>query len=136
MAGIYQLNKAGISALHQKIILMGLFLAPFCTLVLVPVFDHFYQLAFSSWDYILAALYLLVPYFYTLKVYMLYKQGKSKTVLVFSLLAVAVNVVFCAVLIPILGITGAMVANVCAQVFIYLLYQFKSKSILEGVAHV
>lgn len=136
MAGIYQLNKAGISALHQKIILIGLFLVPFCTLVLVPVFDHFYQLAFSSWDYILAALYLLVPYFYTLKVYMLYKQGKSKTVLVFSLLAVAVNVVFCAVLIPILGITGAMVANVCAQVFIYLLYQFKSKSILEGIAHV
>ena len=137
MASIYQLDKAGIKVLHQKIILMSLLLVPFCTLVLIPVFGYFYQLTFSWWDYFLAALYLLIPYFYALKVYLLYKQGKSKTVLVFSLLAVVVNVCFCAVLIPILGITGAMLANASAQVFICLLYQYKSKSILEGgVAHV
>ncbi len=136
MANIYQMNKPDITSLNRKIVLLGLLLAPFCTLFLVPVFSSFYQLTFTTVDYILAALYLLIPYFYALKVYMLYKQSKSKTVLIFSLLAVLVNVIVCAVLIPVLGITGAMVANVSAQVFIYLLYQFKSKRILEGVTHV
>ena len=129
---IYRINDTAFRALHTKSILAGIVLTTAGLPAVYIVLEYFYKLHFDFLTYVFSYVYVLSTFFYFLYIYVLYKGEKQQMVMWGSFAAVVLNVAGCLLLIPMMGISGAMLANCISQIFSWIIYQRMSVKLLDS----
>jgi len=120
---VYRMQVASIVKLNRLVGFSGLFINAFVLLAVVIVLQLFFEINLSTFQIILAYLIGFPSYFYALRVYYLFSNGKEKKVLIVSVWSLLVNLTLSVVLLYFRwGITGALIANGVAQLVCLILY--------------
>lgn len=130
-ADIYKMTSTTLRSFQRWLNLAGtgIGLVGICVVYLIMRFV--YHLEFGLTAYLLAAFYVILPYFYVLGIYGMYKSENQSRVMLISFGGIVVNTIVCILLIPLWGITGALVANCISQTFLFVFYQLQHKRIEE-----
>ena len=119
---IFRLSPSSLLKLEHQFMLAGIFLSAIAiglVFILTRVLYHFY----FPWPlYLTGYFYVLMIYLYLLRNYEMRKASRIMHVAAYSFLSGLVNLLFSILLIPELGLGGALLSGLIAQVFIVILY--------------
>ncbi len=130
---IYRMQHAHIRNLHIKFILLGLIISVVAIPVLYIIMQFVYQLDFNIYTYILLFFIIWMPFIYAINIYKLYKQNLQNKVLVINAIAIGCSLFTCLLLIPILQINGALIAQLIAQFFLVTVMHLSAKKLTPQV---
>ncbi len=123
---IFRLSKRSLLKLERKFIIQGIPLSMACILGIFLLMKFLYLLQLSLTMYTLGFFYIFVFYTYLLKNYELGKSKQQMKVSVFSFASSAVNIILSIWLTPLLHLEGALIAGLVSQLFMTVLYNYKS----------
>ncbi len=118
---VYRLQANQLKSLQYKFMGLGLMVSVLATPVLWVLMHYVYQLNFSVVTYLLIAALMCLPFGYAFDIYKLYKANLQNKVLVINAVGIAIVFLCCLLLIPLLPINGALMAQLLAQIFLVLL---------------
>jgi len=134
LKGLYRLSYRTMLGISAKLFAFGaLLLAPGLSVVYGVLVGHYH---FDlSLTFMLAGGLLALPiYFYLPIIYALYKAGSQSTVIKINLLGIGVNLLLSVILLPRVGMIGAVVAGATAQWVMFAGYLVQSRTIRETYA--
>ena len=118
---IYRLKPASLKKLQYKMVLYG-FPASIGLMLFIFIFLKFiFLFEFSFTIYFLGFLYLYSFFLYLIRLYYFSKKNKQHVAVAFSAVAGGVNILAGLILIPGMGISGALTAAVIGQLCLILL---------------
>ena len=123
LKNLYRINDSAIHSLQRKSMLTGIVLCSTGIPVIYLILEYFYHLHFNIYTYVFAFVYIVSTFFFFLYIYILFKSEKQNYVMWVSFSAVGLNVIFCLVFIPLMGIAGAMLANCLSQFFMWIIFK-------------
>ncbi|MES2691548.1 MAG: hypothetical protein V4658_14160 [Bacteroidota bacterium] len=128
-ADIYKMTSTALRSFQRWLNLAGTAIGLVGISVVYIIMRFVYLLDFDLIDYLLAGFYVVLPYFYVLGIYGMYKSGNQSRVMLISCSGILVNTIVCILLIPLWGITGALVANCMSQIFLFVFYRLQHHGI-------
>jgi len=123
---VYRIPLASLARVQFMFVLAGAFINLCIMLAAFVVLEYVYLFHFQPVMYALAWFSATITYLFSLKIIRLYKSNRQWLVVGVNVLAVALNAVLAAVLLPRIGLTGALVANVAGQVAMLVLFRMAS----------
>jgi len=134
LKSLYRLSYRTILGLSAKLFAFGaLVLFPGLVLVYVVLVAH-YHFDLPLTFMLVGGLLALPIYFYLPIIYALYKAGSQSTVIKINLLGIGVNLLLSLILLPRVGMIGAVVAGAAAQWVMFAGYLIQSRTIRETYA--
>jgi O-antigen/teichoic acid export membrane protein len=130
---LYRLPKSSYPKIQRYFVGIGFIISILGILITYLIVTYIYHFQLSLFIYLLGFLYGLLTYFYMLKILILFKNNKQNQVMSISVLFILVNFICCLILIPILKIEGAVLANVITQLLSIFLYQYVFKKNQIGI---
>ncbi|MES2725887.1 MAG: FkbM family methyltransferase [Bacteroidota bacterium] len=124
---IYRMGTHSLQKFKSKVLKIGLLLGSLHIVVTYIIIEFIYGLSFSMFSYALVFVYIVLPFFYIINIYKLYKQNAQRYVMQISYLSIGVNLLVCVLLIPMWGINGALIANLVSQLVLFIFYHFNIK---------
>ncbi|MFK8046233.1 MAG: lipopolysaccharide biosynthesis protein [Crocinitomicaceae bacterium] len=124
---VYRMKTSGIAKLSQLVGISGLVINAVVLGSIIVVLRFFFEIIFNSEQVIIAYLIGFPSYFYAIRVYYLFSNGKENKVLIVSLWSLLVNLTLSVILLYFgWKITGVLLANGVAQLVCLILYlQYK-----------
>jgi hypothetical protein len=126
---IYRIPSPVFRKVERQFVLAGIVISMLVTAGSYACMEYVYHFSFDPLMYVLSCGGGALTYLFTLKVIRLYRSGLQWKVLMISLIAVLLNAACCIMLLPVMGLPGALTANVLAQLCQLLLLGFNSRSI-------
>lgn len=123
---VYRIPLASLARVQLMFTLAGALINLCIMVAAFVVLEYVYLFHFEWVMYALAWFSATITYLFSLKVIRLYKSNRQWLVLGVNVLAVALNAVLAAVLLPRIGLTGALTANVAGQVVMLVLFRIAS----------
>jgi O-antigen/teichoic acid export membrane protein len=123
---VYRVSSSAMGNIQFVYAIAGVFLNLVIFTGSYLLLEYLYHFHFDIEMYVLAWLSASLTYLFSLKIIRFYKSDKQMLVLRISLGSVLVNAVISIMLLPVLGITGALIANVSSQVFLLLCFRIAS----------
>ncbi|MCX6170769.1 MAG: hypothetical protein NTX65_15625 [Ignavibacteriales bacterium] len=131
---IYRMNQASLSKFSLKFTLTGLLASIPITLSLAFVLQKLYVINLSLQMIILVFIYIVPIFYYTIRVYLLYKIKKESLILVSGITVLLLSIPLNYYLISILGLTGALISGVAGELLTLMFYfYFENKVGLVGI---
>lgn len=124
---IYRMGVHSLQKFKIKVLKIGLLLGLLHIAATYIIIEFIYGLSFSMFSYALVFAYIVFPFFYIINIYKLYKQNAQSYVMQISYLSISINLLACVLLIPVLGINGALIANLISQLVLFVFYHFNIK---------
>jgi O-antigen/teichoic acid export membrane protein len=137
MKNIYRMKQRTLNTLTKKIVLLGCVVAPVGVFGISIVVDFVYKIKLTAPLCILSILYALPAFYFSLKLYQLFKEHKDKKAATIIFIAFLINAGAGFFLIPKYGIAGGLSASILSQFALSLLIFFsegKNKNWLEEIA--
>ncbi len=125
---LYRLPKSSYPKIQRYFVGIGFIISILGILITYLIVSYIYHFQLSLFIYLLGFLYGLLTYFYMLKILLLFKNNKQNQVMSISVLFILINFICCLILIPILKIEGAVLANVITQLLTIFLYGYVFKN--------
>jgi O-antigen/teichoic acid export membrane protein len=121
---IYRISSSSYTKIQMRFVLIGLSVTSIFIAITYFSMMWIYAFNFSWMFYLLGFLYGSLTYFYSIRIYILYKKNGQNTVMWISAAGIVFNFMMCCILIPKFNIMGAVLGNVLTQLFLVLAYQF------------
>jgi O-antigen/teichoic acid export membrane protein len=116
LKNIYRFTKQKIYQVSNQLLFVGSAISVAGLLLLYPVMTHIYHFETLVINYVFGLLLCIPGFWFAPIVFLLFKNDKQHLVLRNNIAGIVVNVVLCMLLIPVLGITGALLSTLVAQV--------------------
>lgn len=113
---VYRISVSTLGKVQLVFAAAGASINLFIMLAAYVVIEYSYLFHVDPVMYVLAWLSATVAYLFSLKIIRLFRSERQWLVLAISFAAVALNSVLCVLLLPVCGLTGALIANASAQV--------------------
>ncbi len=128
---LYRLNYATIRRLSFRLFLLGLIiLAPGLATVYL-IITRLYGFPVPLPLLITGGLFALPIFFYLPIIYALYKGNRQNQVLAANVLGIAINLGLNLLLVPRIGVLGAMTGSAIAQILMLILYLFYARTLVD-----
>lgn len=128
---IYRIKIAVFNKIQQRISLFGIGIVVVLTLLINLCLKHLYHLEIAS-IYLIGGAFFAFPIFiYSPIIYLFYRIGKEKQVMVVNYLGAAFNLIFTTILIFYVNAYSAIIASAIAQWLIAFWYLYKRQSIMK-----
>ena len=119
---LYRLGEGSIQKLSSKFIYLGLLLCSLALPFIYVMIENVYQFELDWQYYLYGYLFALPIFMYLPKVYTLYKLQKEKKVMYYNFISALINAILTVLLLPNMGIKGALLATALSQWILVLLY--------------
>jgi len=120
---IFRLPASAMRKLEKKFIEVGLILALLCIASIYGILTLGYRFHLHGVSYVMGYVYILMFYFYLVRVYDLRKSSRQTTIVYCSFAGCAVNLLASFLLVPRFGLNGALFSGMTTQIFITVLYR-------------
>jgi O-antigen/teichoic acid export membrane protein len=120
---VYRISMSTLGKVQLVFALSGALLNLFIMLAAFLVLEYMYLFHFDTNMYMLAWVSATATYLFSLTVIRLYKSNRQWLVLGVNASAVLLNAVLSVLLLPRLGLTGALIANVSGQLLLLVLFR-------------
>lgn len=110
LKGVFRLGYGAIARVSARLFLLGLLLIGPALLLIYGILTYLYHLPLPAVFYFLGAFYVLPIYYYLPTIYALYKAERQSLVLAANLCGLAANLALNVILLPRLGLVGAILA--------------------------
>lgn len=133
---LYRLSNKIIRRVNRKMFLLGVILTPPFVIILYFILSFVYGFDFPAPVYMLSTLYVLPIYYYMTVIYKLYKINRQSLVVWINSTGFAVNFFLNILLIPVMGIEGALLSGTSAQWLLAAVYFIYDEVVLDrGLSH-
>ncbi|MCP4420601.1 MAG: hypothetical protein GY805_28680 [Chloroflexi bacterium] len=123
---IYRLQYRTIFKLSARLFLFGLIILPPAFLGIHFVLENLYHFNFAPAFYVFGALFVLPIYFYLPIIYALYKANLQTSVLAVNLLGAALTLGLNVLLLPRIGMLGAIISIAIVKWVVWISYLIQS----------
>lgn len=126
---IYRLNGQVVLRVSSRLFVLG------CALILpfligtYLVITYIYGFQLSGWMLLMGGLFVLPVYFYSPIIYVLYRTNVQWMVIGINSFGLLVNFVFNILLVPYLGMLGAIIGSTLSQWILLVIYLRKSRNL-------
>jgi O-antigen/teichoic acid export membrane protein len=128
---IYRLGYNTILKMSLRLFMFGILML-FPALVAVHlILSHLYRFTLSWYVLVVGGLFVVPIYFYLPIIYTLYKANLQSIVLKINLLGIAVNLLLSLLLLPRLGMIGAVIAIALAQWSMFIAYLVQGRVVRD-----
>jgi O-antigen/teichoic acid export membrane protein len=125
LKGVYRLNETSILRIGRRLFTLGLALVPVALLAAYGLFILVYDIRYAPEFMILGGLFVLPLYGYLPLIHRLYKRDEQNVVLWVNLAGAGGNFALNLLLIPPLGISGALLASAVMQWGMFAYYRWE-----------
>lgn len=132
LKGFFRLSYGAIGRTSVRLFLLGVLITVPAMLVIYFLLTTLYQVTLSPMFYVLGALYVLPIYYYLPIIYGLYKAERQTTVLAVNLCGLTANLALNALLLPRIGLIGAILAAAFVRWCIFGFYLHTGRSLRGG----
>jgi O-antigen/teichoic acid export membrane protein len=129
---IYRLPYAAIRRMARALLGLGILIVPIAMIALSFLLSRLYGILLPSAFYWLGGLAALPLFYFSPIIYALYKAEKQTTVLLVNLLGIGSTLILNLILLPHLGLIGAIVAMVLIKWSTLLIYNWQGRRLLPG----
>jgi O-antigen/teichoic acid export membrane protein len=129
---IYRLPYAAIRRMARDLLGLGVLIVPIAMIALSFLLSRLYGILLPSAFYWLGGLAALPLFYFSPIIYALYKAEKQTTVLLVNLLGIGSALILNLILLPHLGLIGAIVAMVLIKWSTLLIYNWQGRRLLPG----
>ena len=119
---LYRLSNEVIRRVNRKLFVLGVILTPAFVIIIYFALNFVYGFNFPAQVYMLSGLYVLPIYYYMTVIYKLYKINRQSLVVWINSAGFAVNFFLNILLIPVIGIEGALISGTSAQWLLAAVY--------------
>ncbi len=123
LKNLLRVNKKTHTAIIRKIFPLGIFLSVLGGVAIAILFPIVYAFGFSWEIYAVGVLYAIPYYLFAVKSINLIKNSQERLLVIIGLISILTNLVLDVILIPSMGITGALIAAAVGQWVILLCYK-------------
>jgi O-antigen/teichoic acid export membrane protein len=131
---LYRLSYRSILSLSLRLLALGALLCPLGLLLIDVVLRVYYGFDLPPIFFGLGGAVALPIYFYLPIIYALYKGGLAGRVVGINVLGIATSAAISLLLLPTLGLLGAVTGAAAAQLLMLLAYVWRSRELREGHA--
>jgi O-antigen/teichoic acid export membrane protein len=121
---IYRISSSTYYKIQVRFILLGMLITAVSILITYFTMTMIYAFEFSCLLYLLGFVYGGMTYFYSMRIYILYKMNEQNKVMWISMAGILFNLVACYILVPRFHITGALLGNTLTQLLLVIAYHF------------
>lgn len=118
---IYRLPDKSLKKLATRVFLGGLGITALAIPAVWAATYYVFGIDLGAEFHLLSAFFILPVYFYTTYIFLLYKHRRQQQVLLANAGGIMINIGLNIVLIPSLGLTGALLGTIGSQLFIMLM---------------
>lgn len=129
---IYRLPYTAIRRMARALLGLGILIVPIAMIALSFLLSRLYGILLPSAFYWLGGLAVLPLFYFSPIIYALYKAEKQTTVLLVNLLGIISALILNLILLPHLGLIGAIVAMVLIKWSTLLTYTWQGRRLLPG----
>jgi O-antigen/teichoic acid export membrane protein len=129
---IYRLPYTAIRRMARALLGLGILIVPVAMIALSFLLSRLYGILLPSAFYWLGGLAALPLFYFSPIIYALYKAEKQTTVLLVNLLGIGSALILNLVLLPRLGLIGAIVAMALIKWSTLLIYDWQGRRLLPG----
>lgn len=129
---IYRLPYTAIRRMARALLGLGILIVPIAMIALSFLLSRLYGILLPSAFYWLGGLAVLPLFYFSPIIYALYKAEKQTTVLLVNLLGIISALILNLILLPHLGLIGAIVAMVLIKWSTLLTYNWQGRRLLPG----
>lgn len=122
LKGVFRLGYDAIARVSARLFLFGLLIIGPALLLIWGILTFLYHLPLPALFYILGALYVLPIYYYLPTIYALYKAERQGAVLAVNLCGLAANLALNSVLLPRVGLVGAILSATVVRWGVFSFY--------------
>ena len=115
MKNIYRVKQETFNAIIKKIIISGCLIAPIGVFCISIILNFVYKIKLDTSIYLLSILYVLPAFYFSLRLYQLFKDRKDKKAAGIILIGFLINASAGFFLIPKYGIAGGLSASILSQ---------------------
>lgn len=120
---IYRLNRKSLLLLEKKFMTVGTLLSALGLAVVFLILQYIYVFNINGIVYLLGFFYVATYSFYAFRIHEINRLNKQLIISKYLFLSSLVSLVASMVLIPLYGITGALLSGLLGQLFIVFLYR-------------
>jgi O-antigen/teichoic acid export membrane protein len=121
---IYRVSSSTYYKIQVRFILLGMLITAGSIVITYFTLTVIYEFEFSWMLYLLGFVYGVMTYFYSMRIYILYKMNQQNKVMWISMVGILFNLVACYMLVPQFHIIGALLGNVLTQILLVVVYHF------------
>lgn len=121
---VYRMKQQTLDAITRKLFLLGCIVAPIGVTGISIILRYIYEIELAAVVYFLSILYVLPVFYFSLKLYGMFKERKDKKVAVIIFIAFLISTSSGFFLIPKYGISGGLCASILGQLGIVTLVFF------------
>ena len=126
---IYRMNRHSLAIFSFKFTFAGFVIAIPVTVLLTIVLKYIYGIDLSWQMSLLAFIYIVPIFYYTIRVYLLYKFNKESLILISGISVLLLSIPLNYYLITMLGLNGALIAGVIGELLSLLFYFYFEKRV-------
>lgn len=127
---LYRWKQSNIGELKKKYRLLGMLISFVFSILLFLGLDLFYKIHLDYWYIILFYVYVFLLYIYLIESQLLLKHRLENRLLKFNVLAIMASVILSIVLIPFLGMLGALISGIISKSLMAVLVVKDAKKII------
>jgi len=124
---LYRLDYMTLNKISQRLFLLGLVVTPFAVTAIYFVLKWVYEFTFPPAYFIFGALYALPSFYYLPAIYALFKAERQNTVAVFNFSGSAFVLLLNLILLPRIGLLGAVVSVAVTHWGLLVLYAWQMR---------
>jgi O-antigen/teichoic acid export membrane protein len=131
LKNIYRFTKQKIYQVSNQLLSIGSAISVLGLLLLYPLMIHMYHFETPAINYVLGLLLCIPGFWFGPIVFLLFKKDKQHLVFWNNMVGIVINVVLCVLFIPVIGITGALLSSMAAQVTMAGVYMYYASRIIN-----
>lgn len=127
LVSIYKMPGRTLRQVQRQLVFYGLLLSGVFSAGLYLLVPFLYELSFGKGTYVLVFIQAFLPFLYQLNIRVMYRHGRQSLVLALTFSGIVLSVACCFMLVPFMGMNGALAANCVAQAFWLISYKAVNK---------
>lgn len=135
MQNYFRMSSERIFKAASKLLLYGIIICITASPVIIAIINYVYRLPVEPVHVLLAIAYALPVFYYTLFSYILLKKKHDRDVFLINIAGVTANVLLAIFLLPVLGVTGGILAASISHFLLMVLYYFRVRRLLRSEVH-
>jgi O-antigen/teichoic acid export membrane protein len=127
---IYRMDRTSVQKISINLLRLGVFIAVPALVSINLVLTKLYNFQFSFHFFVLGFLFVIPIYYYLPIIYIMFRMNRQRLVLVANLTGIAINLLLNIILIPSLGLIGALLSTTVVRLIVLIFYHKQGKHLL------